>query len=327
MEQSNVETLFKNMDELSGLIEQQMDMPYIESLALALEVLFTGEATPDMNEVLSQQAGKKVSEFNISLYEKEEIRKAIQLASLKGMKGVTQQQHLVTPDTVALFVGYLAEKLTRKTGSIRLFDPAAGTGNLLTAVQNRLDKQVEAYGSEVDPTLIRLALMSANLQEQEVEYFHQDSLAPLLLDPVDLVVSDLPVGYYPDDIQARDYELRREDGHSYSHHLFIEQSLKYAKEGAFLLFIIPNFLFEGSGADKLNAFLKKNADVIGLLQLPDSLFKSEENAKSIFIIRKKGKETKVPKQALLVQLPSFKNAKAMDDILTQINQWFEKENL
>ena len=46
--------------------------------------------------------------------------------------------------------------------------------------------------------------------KKEIEFFHQDSLAPFLMDPVDLIVSDLPVGYYPDDIRANDYELRRE---------------------------------------------------------------------------------------------------------------------
>lgn len=28
---------------------------------------------------------------------------------------------------------------------------------------------------------------------------HQDGLANLLVDPVDVVISDLPVGYYPDE--------------------------------------------------------------------------------------------------------------------------------
>lgn len=327
MEQKRVEELFTLIDEMSGLIHEEMDMPYIDSMAEVLEILYTGERIEGMSEEFANQILKKANSIDVDSFEKEEIRKAIQLASLKGMKDATQQQHLVTPDTVALFIGYLAGKLTKNQKNLRLFDPAAGTGSLLTAVENRLGNGVTGYGSEVDATLIKIAWMSANLQKTEVEFFHQDSLAPLLLEPVDVVVADLPVGYYPDDIQAMDYQLRREEGHSYSHHLLIEQSLRYAKEGAFLLFVIPNFLFEDNGSAKLNRFLKEHADIIGLIQLPESLFKSEESAKSIFIIRKKGKNTKVPKQALLVQLPSLKNVKAMDDILTQINQWFENEQL
>lgn len=327
LEQSRVEELFIVLDEVTEIIHQEMDIPYIESLPETLEILFTGKPDTEMSENTKVQVMKKIETLDIDSYEKEEIRKAIQLASLKGMKGATQQQHLVTPDTVALFMGYLTEKLIRNKKDVRLFDPAAGTGSLLTAVGNRIGNDVSLFGSEVDPTLIKIALMSANLQKNETELFHQDSLAPLPLEPADVVISDLPVGYYPDDIQANDYELRKEQGHSYSHHLLIEQSLRYAKEGAYLLFVIPNFLFESDGARKLNNFLKKNADIIGLIQLPESLFKSEESAKSIFIIRKKGKDLKVPKQALIVQLPSMKNVRAMDDILNQINQWFEKEQI
>lgn len=327
MEQKRVEELFLLMDEMAEAIHQEMDMPYIDSLADTLELLFMREPVQELSEKFANQLLEKATKLEIDTFKKEEIRKAIQLASLKGMKEATQQQHYVTPDTVALFIGYLSEKLTKKQKDIRLLDPAAGTGSLLTAVRNRLENAGAIFGSEVDATLIKIAVMSANLQKTEAQFFHQDSLAPLPLETVDLIVSDLPVGFYPDDIQARDYQLRKEEGHSFSHHLFIEQSLRYAKEGAFLLFVIPNFLFESDGAVELNRFLKENADIIGLVQLPESLFKAEENAKSIFVIRKKGKHTKVPKQALLVRLPSFKNARAVDDILTQINEWFENEQL
>ncbi|MBM7572861.1 class I SAM-dependent methyltransferase [Aquibacillus albus] len=325
MEQTNVEKLFSSLDEVSELIQQQLDHPYIEGLAYGLELLFTQEPTENINDSLKAQLISKVKEIDLKGYEKEEIRKAIQLAILKGMQGATQQQHLVTPDTVAMFIGYLVQKLTEKNEIIRLFDPACGSANLLTAVINQLHQKTQAYGSEVDPTLIQLALMNANLQETEVEFFHQDSLQPFLLEPVDCVISDLPVGYYPNDFQASKYELKSNEGHSYAHHLFIEQSLNYVKDGGFLIFVIPNNLFVSDQADKLQSYLHNHAHVIGLLQLPLSMFKSENNAKSIFILQKKGQTTTAPKQALLAQLPSFKNVKAMNDILEKINLWFKNE--
>src|SRR5699024_12852174 len=36
-----------------------------------------------------------------------------------------------SPEAIALFVGYLVNKLTKNEESLRLFDPASGTGNLL----------------------------------------------------------------------------------------------------------------------------------------------------------------------------------------------------
>src|SRR5699024_8686792 len=92
---------------------------------------------------------------------------------------------------------------------------------------------------EIDQTLIRISVMYANFMQSQIEFFHQDSLQPFLLDPVDLVVADLPVGYYPDDEQARKYELKASEGHSYAHYLLTEQSLHYTNSTRFLSKPIP----------------------------------------------------------------------------------------
>src|SRR5699024_2596020 len=215
METSNVERLFEDIDYLTEILQQSMNETYLESLTIALETIFYQELPEGVDDGLMQ---KLQTIPDVVSYDVVEIRKAVQLATLKGMKGATQQQHLMTPETVAMFVGYLAEKVTKGEGDLRVFDPAGGTGNLLTTVIEQLDKLEYVAAGEVDPTLIKLAVMSANLQQKEIEFFHQDSLRPFLMDPVDLVVSDLPVGYYPDDIRAGGYELKADEGHSYAHH-------------------------------------------------------------------------------------------------------------
>ncbi|MDL4841337.1 class I SAM-dependent methyltransferase [Aquibacillus rhizosphaerae] len=327
MEQTNIENTFKTLDEMAELIEQRLELPYIDSLTKGLEFLFTGEILENNNNLLIQSLEKKSKAIQLESLEQEEIRKAIQLTVLKGMQGATQQQHLITPDTVSMFIGYIVQKLIKPEKTIRLFDPACGSANLLTAVLNQLTQKVDSYGSDVDPTLIQLALMNANLQKTEVEFFHQDSLSPFLLEPVDLVISDLPVGYYPNDVQADQFELKADEGYSYSHHLFIEQSINYTKESGFLIFVVPNFLFESDQADKLYGYLHKHAHIVGLIQLPESIFKSESSAKSILLLQKKGPGTQAPKQTLLAKLPSFKDAPAMNNILAKINNWFKEEGI
>ncbi len=205
-----------------------------------------------------------------------------------------------------------------------MLDPAIGTGNLMTTVFNSAQENVtmSGFGVEVDEVLIKLALVNANLQKHAIEFFHQDGLAPLYIDPVDAVVSDLPVGYYPNEIGASEYKLKADEGMSYAHHLFIEQSVKHTKEGGYLFFLVPNFIFESDQAPKLHAFIKETCFIQGLLQLPVSMFKNEKNAKSIFVLQKKGPSVTMPKQALLVELPKFSNMKAMEDIMDQLNTWF-----
>lgn len=325
MEKNNVEILFEWLDEATKLIQQHKNEPYLDSLAIAMEALFYEAAPEDFDDLTAHKLNTALKELTIN-YTTEDVRKSVQLAILKGMSNSTQQQHLMTPETVALLVGYLAGKLTDKETEIRLFDPAGGTANLLTTVIGQLSKKVTAFASEVDPTLIQLALLNANLQKMEIEFFHQDSLQPLLLDPVDLVVADLPVGYYPDDIRANDFELKANEGHSYAHHLFIEQSLNYTVAGGYLIFVAPENLFDSEFSEQLLTFLQKEAHVVGILQLPESAFKSDKNKKSILVLQKKGEHTSSLKQPLLVQLPSFKNTVAMEDILEQMNGWFA-ENL
>ena len=70
-------------------------------------------------------------------------------------------------------------------------------------------------------------------------------------------------------------------------------------------------------------FLRKNVIVQGLLQLPISMFKNKNAAKSILILQKKGEGVKHQSKPLLVDLPSLSNAAEMDNILRQIEKWFQ----
>src|SRR5690625_3649894 len=326
MQKTKVELLFDWLDEVTLVISKELDLPYIDCLAISLELLFHQEQPDQFSELTRRQLKKLLTtEIVQTAHEVNHIRKAVQLAILKGMKGNTQQQHLMTPEAVALLVGYLAEKFMKKHESVRLFDPACGTANLLTTVMSHLEQSITAFASDVDPTLTRLAVAYANLLELNIEFVQQDSLRPFLIDPVDLVVADLPVGYYPDDEQAGKFELKASEGHSYAHHLFIEQSLYYTREGGYAIFIVPHFLFESDQSKQLHQYLQKYTDIVSVIQLPESAFVSKEQSKSILVLRKKGADLKPLRKPMLVDMPAFSDTIAMEDILVKMNDWF-KEN-
>ncbi|MCT8137372.1 class I SAM-dependent methyltransferase [Anaerobacillus sp. CMMVII] len=297
------------LDENTEKIQNDRDLTYLEALIHTGEMLF--------------QENKQSLDFDFEELTKEQIRKSLQLAILKGMKEAIQPNHVMTPDAVSLFMGYLVNKLTEKNEVIRILDPAVGSGNLLTAILNHTTKPVYSFGVEPDETLLKLAYVSANLQQHKIELFHQDSLMDILVDPVDIVVGDLPIGYYPNEEVANRYQLKSKEGMSYTHHLMIEQSLNYAKEGGFLVFLIPNFIFESDQAKQLHSFIKEHAHIYSLLQLPTSMFKEKKHEKSIFILRKKGEGIKAPSQALLAELPTFSNKQALGEMVTSINNWIE----
>ncbi|WP_141501657.1 class I SAM-dependent methyltransferase [Bacillus wiedmannii] len=320
-----VETLFSIFDSSAVVLRKELDVTYLEALVETGDNLFEGAILQEeLSESAIERLNREYSTFNEETYKGEEIRKAFQLAILKGMKEGVQANHEMTPDAVGMFMSYLFHKFMQGQNEITVLDPAIGTGNLMTTVFNSAKEglAMSGFGVEVDEVLIKLALVNANLQKHAIEFFHQDGLAPLYIDPVDAVVSDLPIGYYPNEIGASEYKLKADEGMSYAHHLFIEQSVKHTKEGGYLFFLVPNFIFESDQAPKLHAFIKETCFIQGLLQLPVSMFKNEKNAKSIFVLQKKGPSVTMPKQALLVELPKFSNMKAMENIMDQLNTWF-----
>ena len=324
MKISPIEQLFTVFNETALVLQEELSCSYLEALAETGENMFQGTILQDeLSELTTKRLKKQYEEIHLDKYSKEDIRKAYQLVILKGMKENVQPNHQMTPDTIGLLVGYLLDRFVKQS-TFRLLDPAVGTGNLLTTVLNHVPKEITSIGVDVDDILIKLAYVNANLQEHPIQLFNQDALEPLFIDPVEAVIADLPVGFYPNDIRAVDYQLKANTGHSYSHHLFIEQSVRHTVPGGYLIFLVPSGLFESEQAAQLHEFLKEHVIIQGLLQLPETMFKNKSAAKNIFILQKKGEGIQPPKQAMLVNLPSLSKQYEMDRILSQIEKWFQE---
>lgn len=303
------EQIFKYVNDYAEKVVEAEGIDYLEALLQALEDTLDGKF-----------------EWQVADATKEDMRKAIQIAILKGMRKSAQPNHQMTPDTLGLLVAHFVEQCFEeqlKQGPISVVDPALGTGNLLFTVMNALDGNVQSTGVEVDDLLIRLAAATGDLVEQPVTLFRQDALEKLLVDPVDAVVCDLPVGYYPNEEVALDYELCAAEGMSYAHHLFIEQSMNYTKEGGFAFFLVPANLFESEQAKQLHKFIKGNAWIQAVIQLPENLFTSRAHEKSILILQKQSKELKAPREVLLAKVPNMSNREALAMFFEKVRMWRE----
>ncbi|MFD1708489.1 class I SAM-dependent methyltransferase [Siminovitchia sediminis] len=319
-----VEKLFSLFNDTAEILQEELHCTYLEALAETGENIFQQQVMQEVSEIAKKRLDKKYEEVPLAAYSSEEIRRSYQFAILKGMKEHVQSNHQMTPDTIGFFINYLIGKFMEGKKEMSILDPAIGTGNLLMTILNGQGQDVymEAYGVDVDDLLIKLAYIGANLQMQAVELFNQDALQPLFIDPVDVVVCDLPVGYYPDDANAENYTLKKDEGHSYAHHLLIEQSLRHTKPGGYLFFLIPNNLFENEEARRLHEYLKDTAYIQAVLQLPLSMFATDQTAKSIFVLQKKKPGVKQPKEVLLAAFPKLSNKEAMDRMLVKMEKWF-----
>ncbi|GGE52144.1 adenine-specific DNA methyltransferase [Pullulanibacillus camelliae] len=320
MEQSQLlNHLFERLDQTASIIEQHEEVSYLEALCLTADNIT--EATIKQADI-KDQLEPLYADFFVDGMRAEDIRKAFQLALLKGMKQAAQPQHQMTPDGIAIFMSYLLNKLPLPE-NYRLLDPVVGSANLLTTALNHVDKRPgQALGVEIDDLLINTAHANVTLQQQDVELYHQDALRPLLIQPADVVVTDLPVGTYYNKEHAKSFMLGKSQ-QPYSHYLLIEQSLNYLNPSGYFIGLVPNNLFEGDKDKQLHQLLQSQAVILGLIELPESLFKDTRHAKSILLLQKNGQGIKRPEQALLVKLPSFKNHEAIANIMEKINQWFK----
>ncbi|MGE7918576.1 class I SAM-dependent methyltransferase [Viridibacillus sp. NPDC093762] len=307
-----IEKLFSFINDNAQKIEKEQELSYLDSVLEVLNAWLDGDNVP---------AGKVAS--------KEDIRKAIQLSILKGMRENAQPNHQMTPDALGLLVGYFVEQFMdsrEKDGAkIKLLDPAVGTGNLLLTVMNLLQDRADGVGVEIDELLIQLAAAAADLTEQPVSLFRQDALQNLMIDPVDAVVCDLPVGYYPNDEVTKEFELKATEGMTFAHHLFIEQSLKYSKDGGYLFFLVPENIFESEQAQGLYKYLQKTAWIQAVIQLPSSLFSNKAHSKSLFILQKKSADGKPVKEVLLAKVPSMTNKQALEMFFTKVQIWKKEQ--
>ncbi|GEK29240.1 adenine-specific methyltransferase [Furfurilactobacillus siliginis] len=309
--------------------QAQLETSYLDAFIEVGDDLIDGgnvrvaEGRPDKAAV--EQLTALYQQADLSQLDQETIRQGLQLVLLKDIEtDAIDANHQLTPDTIGFLVAYLAKHVLQ-VKQPAILDLAVGTGNLLTTVMNQISantkETVIGYGVDNDDSMLAAANVLGTLQKHDLQLFHQDALDPLVMPEVDLVVSDLPVGFYPLDDHAKQFALAAKTGHSYVHHLLLEQAVKQMKPGAWGIFLIPSALFTSTEAQGLVQWIQTNAHLQGLLNLPEALFMNKAAQKGILLLQKKGGQAKQAGQVLLGEFPSFKDPAAMRQFTGQIDDW------
>lgn len=276
---------------------------------------------------LAQQLQKIYDQLAQEELSAEEKRKIVQLLLLKGMQTEPlQPNHQLTPDGIGFLFVYLLEQLApQKDQPLRLLDLTAGMGNLLLTAMTNLTlaqyQQVIGIGVDNDETLLEIAAANSEWIESSIQLFHQDGLQELLIEPMDIALSDLPIGYYPNDEKAQQFVTGVHEGHSYAHHLLMEQSMNYVKEAGFGLFLVPTNFLESEQNEALKTWFTKRVYMQGMIQLPDDLFKQASASKSILIVQNHGGNAKQVEKVLLAKLATLKKPESVASFFKQFEQW------
>ena len=232
---------------------------------------------------LVKENNQRLKDLNLN---KEEWRRSFQYLLMKAAQTEPlQANHQFTPDGIGFLLVFLVDQLA-SSDQVDVLEMGSGTGNLAQTLMNNCQRSLDYLGLEIDDLLIDLAASMAEVMKADVNFAQGDAVRPQVLKESDVIISDLPVGYYPDDAIASRYQVASPQGHTYAHHLLIEQSLKYLKPGGVAIFLAPNDLLTSEQSPLLKQWMQDHAQVLAMVTLPENLFRSANLAKTIFVFRK-----------------------------------------
>ena len=311
MDFEKIEQAYTYLLENIQIIQNDLATNFYDSLIEQNSIYLDGETNlqvvKDNNKSLKRLALRK-----------EEWLRTYQFLLMKAAQTEPlQANHQFTPDTVALLLVFIIEELW-PAQEMNLLELGSGMGILGASFLTSLDKKVDYLGVEIDDLLIDLAASITEVIGLPAVYAQGDAVRPQILKESDIIVSDLPIGYYPDDQVASRYEVAASDEHTYAHHLLMEQSLKYLKNGGFAIFLAPSNLLSSAQSDLLKLWLKKNAQLVAMITLPENLFSQGSNAKAIFVLQKKGSTAVEP---FVYPLSNLRDSQELADFKEKFQIW------
>lgn len=326
-----VEEVFPKMQSALQVLQKATDLSYLECFAIFGEALVTqGKIAGDEFKLTDEQVAQLTASqqaLTQAGLTPEQWRILVQLVLLQSYQvEKIQANHQITPDSIGYLVAYLLKHLCVTDDHVEnLTDLTVGSANLLTTVAGYLKqagvKVKHLNGIDNDDLMLEIAAVNAGLQRVDVDLYHQDALGQWVINASDIIIGDLPVGYYPLDERVEQFKTKAKKGHSYVHHLLIEQALQNLRPAGWGVFLVPSNLFTTPEANSLVKTIQELGHFQGLLQLPAGLFTQQAGQKSLLLVQKQGKNTKQAGKVLLGTLPAIKDQQAWQRFLAELAQW------
>ncbi|WP_099974513.1 MULTISPECIES: class I SAM-dependent methyltransferase [Lactobacillaceae] len=333
-ENQALQQYFDLLDESTALLKESLSSSNVDALSenlnnIANKEVFVENGAP--NEETVQKLNdiyKKMSDINLT---QTQLKQAITISIIKSQRSdKTEVNKLMTPDTIGLISSVIGYEIIKKLDvkELNIIDPTVGTGNLLIEFIHQLklamDINVNAAAIDNDESLLSLTKVFGEVLNINLEAYLQDAIADWPIEDIQLAIADLPVGYYPVDDNAIKFETKSESGHSYAHHLLIEQTMDNLNDDGVGIFIVPSQIFQTEEAKILSSWMVKSVYLQAVLDLPNNLFTSKEAQKSIVVLQKHGDHSKQTPNVLMGTIPDVNNIKEFEEFRKQIKKWSEE---
>ncbi|RVU71191.1 MULTISPECIES: class I SAM-dependent methyltransferase [Lactobacillus] len=328
------EQIFNHFLTCVTTLQEALNVSFGEALTETFDNLETGKIKVEMGAP-DQATVAKLSKLYAGLdYDNLSHKMKVQVFTYLTLKAINDDgrdaNQMPTPPIISTVVALLMQKLLPNK-KLEVVDPALGTGNLLYSVINQLKAEnhsrdnYQLVGIDNDEEMLNLADIAAHLNNLKIDLYCQDALTPWMVEAADAVVSDLPIGYYPVDENAKNFATKSLKGHSLAHLLFVEQIIKNLKPGGWSFLIVPKSILAGKGGADFMPWLSEKVYLKAIVELPDNLFKNKFNEKSILVFQNHG-ENAVSSEVLLTKLDSLKQQEALIKFNVKLNEWYTKIN-
>lgn len=328
----DIEKIFMQFLDCVQYLQQVLNVSLAEALTETFDNLETGKIkvendAPDKASV--KVLSKKYAQLNYDKLSKRQKATVFTLLTLKAINDDGRDNNqMPTPPIVSTVIALVMQKLVHK-GNAKIVDPALGAGSLLYTVIDQLTQAEHSQnhfylaGIDNDESMLNLADVAAHLHGFNIDLYCQDAIESWMTDNADVIISDLPVGYYPLDNIAQKYETHAKSGHSLAHMLFIEQIVNHLAPGGYAFLVIPTGILSGKlGADFM-PWLGKKVYLNAIIQLPDKMFKSRFNEKSILIFQNHGDNAQ-SHEVLLTKLDNLSQEESLLKFNVKLNEWYTK---
>ncbi|MDO4671259.1 MAG: class I SAM-dependent methyltransferase [Aerococcus sp.] len=335
---------FQTLNEATEIISDALEMSYLEGLHETLQNIHLGSVQQidgEPSDAVSERLNAMYQTIAMDTFSRSEVRQLIQWLILEADRhDQLPPNYQMTPAAIALLMGDMARKLTALnqtsvTGVLgdrprHLVDLTFGTGNLWSIVCDLLSEAgflVTGEGVDNDDLMLAIGEQAMALEGLAPTLYLGDAIQELYVRPADVIVGDLPVGYYPlkDPAQTflSDTQQLTERKLSYAHYLLIEQGFHYLKDNGFGVYLVPSGLFKMPGFEQLLKAIQHYGHLQAFLQLPATAFRSETMQKGILIVQKKGDQAKQADQVMLGNLPDLKDKASVQRFISQFDDWVE----
>lgn len=331
---NNMEHLFNQFLNCVTTLQEALNVSFGEALTETFDNLENGKIKVEMGAPDPQTVDQLSAMYKALNYDKISQKDKAQVFTYLTLKAINDDgrdaNQMPTPQLISIVIALFMQKLLPNR-QLTVMDPAIGAGNLLYSVISQLKAAnhskdlYQLYGIDNDEEMLDLADVAAHLNNLNIELYCQDAILPWMIEQPDVIISDLPVGFYPLDESVKHFATKSKTGHSFAHLLLTEQIIKNLKPGGMAFLVVPQSMLSGKTGADFMPWLANKVYLKAIVELPDKMFKNKFNQKSVLIFQNHG-ENATSDNVMLTKLEGNNEEEALFKLNVKLNEWYTKTN-